>query len=336
MVFLRLLVLMCGHLAAIKTTSTLDIESEEFADIPDAVYASDAPISGKDTKIAIETRNDYLAKNTEGGRSWEVSEEPKAPKTNDGDEDPRQLPSKPDTVTQNAATNYIQHDHHTYSQYPDLQVDKGCHGDASVRHLSEIEETIEWKGSNLSSICTWLIEADPQYGIVLQFLTVFLRRGYSRENDDSLTVYRYKQGNERELRRVVGDLAVPPVVEYTNRILIRLVTHKESADQGQGHACTNDKSLRLGYKRFLLHELPPEVRKGRYNCSMPYIVPEALRCDMVMQCIGGEDELNYNCTYHEPHCEKGSVYRSFHNMSYCLKLRESGCPGRYYRIAVLI
>nr|KAG5695114.1 hypothetical protein BaRGS_017213 [Batillaria attramentaria] len=35
--------------------------------------------------------------------------------------------------------------------------------------------------------------ADPQYGIVLQFKTVFLRRGDTRDKDDSLTVYRYEQ-----------------------------------------------------------------------------------------------------------------------------------------------
>nr|KAG5698740.1 hypothetical protein BaRGS_008514 [Batillaria attramentaria] len=111
MAFLWMLVLMSGHLAAIENTGTIDFESEEVADIPDAVYTSDAPVSSKDTKAAIEPHNDYLANKMKS------------------------------LVLEQEAEKFV----------------------------------------------------DPQYGIVLQFLTVFLRRGDTRDKDDSLTVYHYKQ-----------------------------------------------------------------------------------------------------------------------------------------------
>nr|KAG5709379.1 hypothetical protein BaRGS_029228 [Batillaria attramentaria] len=63
---------------------------------------------------------------------------------------------------------------------------------------------VEWKGGNQSVVCSWLIDVDLQYGIVLQFLALSLQRGDTRDKDDSLTVYRGHQPDKGErLRRVV-------------------------------------------------------------------------------------------------------------------------------------
>nr|KAG5704710.1 hypothetical protein BaRGS_005166 [Batillaria attramentaria] len=38
-----------------------------------------------------------------------------------------------------------------------------------------------------------------------------------------------------------------------------------------------------------------------YNCSRPYTVPDSLKCDMIQQCLGGEDEPA-DCHYRSPGC----------------------------------
>ncbi|KAK7481534.1 hypothetical protein BaRGS_00027183, partial [Batillaria attramentaria] len=61
------------------------------------------------------------------------------------------------------------------------------------------------------------------------------------------------------------------------------------------------EDFKFGYEVHPLSQMPvetdtqPEVEIGfvstkLYNCSHPYTVPDNLRCDMVQQCAGGEDE----------------------------------------------
>nr|KAG5699458.1 hypothetical protein BaRGS_016304 [Batillaria attramentaria] len=55
---------------------------------------------------------------------------------------------------------------------------------------------------------------------------------------------------------------------------------------------------------------------GVYNCSPPYIAPEELQCDGIMQCLGGEDELGYdNSSYTQHGCDEGWIAGG----SLCLK-----------------
>nr|KAG5704356.1 hypothetical protein BaRGS_031062 [Batillaria attramentaria] len=200
--------------------------------------------------------------------------------------------------------------------------EKGCHGNA--RRLRERAGKVEWKGDNQPVVCSWLIDVDPQYGIVFQFLALSLQRGDTRDKDDSLTVYRGHQlDNGKQLRRVVGNLPVPPVVERSSQLYISLETHGLYNRTRKG-----ESSFTFSYKTYLSREIPLLTDRGRYNCSAPYIVPEAFRCDMVEQCYAGEDEVNYNCTYHEPRCEKGWI---FANWTTCDLLRSN-----VYRVCLWI
>nr|KAG5701987.1 hypothetical protein BaRGS_034569 [Batillaria attramentaria] len=58
----------------------------------------------------------------------------------------------------------------------------------------------------------------------------------------------------------------------------------------------------LTYTAQVLQTMPPKLAGSRYNCSKPYVVPKALRCDMAKQCLGSEDEMDFNCPYWDPAC----------------------------------
>ena len=154
---------------------------------------------------------------------------------------------------------------------------------------------IEWAGNGSKAVCVWTISATSPMaealGLVLHFVEVGLQRGWTENEDDTVMVY---QGPEplENLRqgRVRGSLPVSPILLRSDRAVVRL--EAKSARHGSRFA--------LSYTAYPLDKLPPAAgRLGpllRYNCSPPYFVPEALRCDMVEQCVDGQDESDYNCT----------------------------------------
>ncbi|KAK7497549.1 hypothetical protein BaRGS_00011189, partial [Batillaria attramentaria] len=208
--------------------------------------------------------------------------------------------------------------------------DKGCcPGNGSVRYLTDREGRIEWRGGNQPSVCSWLIDAGPGYGIVLLFVTVSLPRGDTNEQTGIVYVH---QGNDTDqwkvVRSVRGNLPVPPILLYSSQGLVRIIDEKHSSGNGQEqkrdiNTCTGRPSFVLSYETYQLDKMPRK-HGHYYNCTAPYIVPTALRCDMIKHCWRGEDELNYNCTYHEPQCDRGWVFANWTTWSACVLLIDPG------------
>nr|KAG5692018.1 hypothetical protein BaRGS_027663 [Batillaria attramentaria] len=126
--------------------------------------------------------------------------------------------------------------------------------------------------------------------------------------DDTLSVYTHGGPDAtlvKTLRQATGHLPVAPLLVPSNQVCIHVVTHERIPQKDNKNTETPGKrpKFSLTYTAQLLETLPPVVSGGRYDCSPPYVVPQALRCDMVEQCVGGEDEKDFNCTYWDDECK---------------------------------
>ncbi|KAK7476719.1 hypothetical protein BaRGS_00032012 [Batillaria attramentaria] len=187
--------------------------------------------------------------------------------------------------------------------------------------LTEGEGLLEWAGDGVNFNSSWLIEvgSSGSYGVVLQFHEVRLSWGLhgNGENvpvglqdgmDDTLSVYTHGGPDAtlvKTLRQATGHLPVAPLLVPSNQVCIHVVTHERIPQKDNKNTETPGKrpKFSLTYTAQLLETLPPVVSGGRYDCSPPYVVPQALRCDMVEQCVGGEDEKDFNCTYWDDECK---------------------------------
>ena len=208
---------------------------------------------------------------------------------------------------------------------------RGCEDDvvASPRRLTHAEGVVEWRADSRESArnCTWVIDvtSSGQGGLVLQFGEVRLKRGAKAAEDDTVTLYLGQRPEAgQELQRVQGSLPAPPVLLHSQTVVVTVVAYggqQRGADGGsvseKGHlsAAETESRFSLRYTAYPAKSLPPKLADGRYNCSWPYDVPEALRCDLVEQCQEGEDEKNYSCAYHRRDCEDWIPYGDL----FCLK-----------------
>ena len=160
---------------------------------------------------------------------------------------------------------------------------------------------------------------------MLQFGEVRLKRGAKAAEDDTVTLYLGQRPEAgQELQRVQGSLPAPPVLLHSQTVVVTVVAYggqQRGADGGsvseKGHlsAAETESRFSLPYTAYPAKSLPPKLADGRYNCSWPYDVPEALRCDLVEQCQEGEDEKNYSCAYRRRDCEDWIPYGDL----FCLK-----------------
>ncbi|KAK7490132.1 hypothetical protein BaRGS_00018654, partial [Batillaria attramentaria] len=86
-------------------------------------------------------------------------------------------------------------------------------------------------------------------------------------------------------------------------VMIRLVSHGRAPQMGTRNERRQTAKVSLTCTAQVLQTMPPKLAGSRYNCSKPYVVPKALRCDMAKQCLGSEDEMDFNCPYWDPACE---------------------------------
>ena len=201
-------------------------------------------------------------------------------------------------------------------------LDSYCKEEAVATRMTRPRGSIDWTGNGSSMSCAWLIDvtSSGQGGLVLQFDTVSLQRWANSaaeeeeedededvDDDDTVTVYqglRPLPGNR--LRRVQGYLPSAPVLVPSPLALVTVVAHRHATAAGQQAAETPEgraeSRFSLKYEAHRVTELPPPMASGRYNCSQPYAVPTALRCDMVEQCQDGEDERDYDCSYRHADC----------------------------------
>ena len=201
-----------------------------------------------------------------------------------------------------------------------------CQLDAklSIPHLITNGSRLEWIGSENAAFCMWLIDvtASGLGGLVLQFDKVALQRGRKAAEDDTVTVYKCLQDQvSKKLAHVQGSLPVSPILVPSERVLIHLVAHgrqKMVENNAWNDSHEHQSRFSLSYSAHSVQLLPPQVSSetiGRYNCSPPYDVPRAIRCDKVEQCAQGEDEKN--CSYKDTQCREGWIPVESENI--CLK-----------------
>ena len=181
--------------------------------------------------------------------------------------------------------------------------------DAPLR-LTRPQGSVKWTGNNSAMTCTWLIDVTSSGlgGMVLQFHEVHLLRGTKATDDDTVVMLRFRPNNgSQEVSRVQGSLPVSPVLVHSQTALVIIEAYEHDYLQTEELISQTRSSVQsrfhLSYKAYSSDSLPPRLSNGRSNCSQPYDVPEALRCDMVEQCENGEDERNYNCSYLHPDCD---------------------------------
>ena len=174
-----------------------------------------------------------------------------------------------------------------------------------LQTLTEAKGTLSWKQGDNSVEC-WLIDLDLHLHIVLHVEHIALHIGGTERGDHTLIVYQGPQPSQEQVVRVIkSDLPVPPMLIRSHQAVLQTIT---ASHQGLDDVSVVQSSFTINYTAYSSHVLPPEVDSGRYNCSSPhYEVPSALRCDMVEQCVGGEDERNYDCMYKQQGCEEGWV-----------------------------
>ena len=185
-----------------------------------------------------------------------------------------------------------------------------CHGNFS-RYFTATRESLAWQEGDDNPVECWLIDLDPDLHIVLQFTEVALRAARDTEPNEgrhtTLTIYQGPQLRRDSVVKVIeGGLPVPPVLVRSNQAVVLIVSGSHAGvDAAEPEVRSK---FNMSYEAFPSRSLPLETDMGRYLCTAPdYDVPTALRCDMVEQCAGGEDERNYNCTYREQGCDEDWV-----------------------------
>ena len=178
----------------------------------------------------------------------------------------------------------------------------------SAKVLTGSEGRIVWAGSNQSVHVFWLIDIDPSRGLVLQFHDVHVQTSPGfLFYDDSLVVYEGCQPHpEYALEYIVGDAVVEPLVVRHNRVLVVLKTHARIFNISKEDLVFSQPFVthfNMSYTSYQLHSLPPFVGVGFYNCSPPFEIPQVFICDVVKQCLHGEDEIN--CWYQRLGCPEG-------------------------------
>ncbi|KAK7459740.1 hypothetical protein BaRGS_00038948 [Batillaria attramentaria] len=148
-------------------------------------------------------------------------------------------------------------------------------------------------------------------GVVVRFEEVDLQLGDNPNTDDIIV----RPG----LRSIAnfGNSHVDPVVVLVDTVSFEFVSYGRLSPNDSRVNATDWKpsSLKVFYTTYPKNTLPPALDMGVYNCSPPYIVPEELQCDGIAQCLDGEDELDYNCSYTHLGCDEGWVAGE----SFCLK-----------------
>ncbi|KAK7483364.1 hypothetical protein BaRGS_00025424, partial [Batillaria attramentaria] len=170
---------------------------------------------------------------------------------------------------------------------------------------------LEWKGTEFYNYCKWWIQLVPTLGAVVQFDND-LQLGDHPNTDDMIRVH-----HDALSRTYFGGGPVEPVVITGKSVWFELVSYGRVSSMESGADITDWRASRfnMSYTTYPKHTLPPELEVGVYNCFPPYIVPQELQCDGIAQCLDGEDEQDYNCSYTHLGCDEGWIAGE----SFCLK-----------------
>lgn len=180
--------------------------------------------------------------------------------------------------------------------------------------LDDLEGIVEWKDNGNNSLflanLAWLISLPPDKGVVIQVTDAVMT------DNCTFVMYRGNTTNpESRLRdQFVKDFPPEPVLVPSSQVLF-VVQKLTPVSDG---TCR----FQMTYSAQSLLSMPAPVSSSdwmqgsagvlsriMYNCSSSSVViPQVLLCDMVQQCVAGEDEAS--CDYLKNGCDGWIGYRN--------------------------
>ncbi|PVD37537.1 hypothetical protein C0Q70_00131 [Pomacea canaliculata] len=149
---------------------------------------------------------------------------------------------------------------------------------------------------------TWTISVHSSCHLVLQVQKLYFNEAENPSLSFNFTTEFSPTVHVKHYRSSVP-FPLPPVFIRASTVQVRITTSQPRS------------RVDITYAAYLSSVLPPETEEGKYNCSPPYTIPAVLKCDMVEQCLGGEDEKD--CPYKSKNCEANWLQAGFH----CLLFR---------------
>lgn len=144
---------------------------------------------------------------------------------------------------------------------------------------------------------TWTISVHSSCHLVLQVQKLYFNEAENPSLSFNFTTEFSPTVHVKHYRSSVP-FPLPPVFIRASTVQVRITTSQPRS------------RVDITYAAYLSSVLPPETEEGKYNCSPPYTIPAVLKCDMVEQCLGGEDEKD--CPYKSKNCEANWLQAGFH------------------------
>ena len=187
-----------------------------------------------------------------------------------------------------------------------------CKPQRYLQGLIELGGNIAWTQPTSDDNCVasweWLISVPPRNSIAFRFHSIEMLKDFSmrvHETEDG-------QSSSRPLNPPLWSLpndqvgqSLAPLLVAGNEVLLAV-----SRRRGSPTMTSQPSRFNLSYVAHPQWSMPEQVRvdperphgsRSMYNCSsFPENIPEPLLCDMVEQCVAGEDEAG--CSYKHRGC----------------------------------